>query len=299
MLPLSENDLNIATTTYRHIDYGNNEERTSQPVREQHQQSPSEISASNTVTVPLESKKEGSISNRSSTTPIQSPCSQHPPPPSSSDQRHFTWIDIEKGPLDTTTYQSTPRQIQATCCLLDPSSCENPKCTTELSGPGTSVQSRPHTPSSLFNQPPTYQIHSTPNQTTSIQSPVTSITFPLTKLAEIKQSLSVYLYKSFPIRLLAYTILIFNALLIVKSTADPLSSFSIMNRINGYYASGQIPLDSALRLQQSIPCVAATSHNDEMQAAPFVSWLFFNLYVLHTLCFLSFIVGSFIKGFII
>lgn len=95
-------------------------------------------------------------------------------------------------------------------------------------------------------------------------------------ISEYKESMSSTLYKSTPIRLLALTILFFNTLLVIKVMADPMTPFN-----SGHYGmnngggNGQIRLGNSpaagLSLEERFPCVAATSHNDEMQAAPFVS----------------------------
>lgn len=115
----------------------------------------------------------------------------------------------------------------------------------------------------------------TQQQAQAIPSSLASLQASDKTLSEYKESMSSNLYKSTPIRLLALTILLFNTLLVIKVMADPMTPFN-----SGRYGMngdgvGQITLGNSpaagLSLEERFPCVAATSHNDEMQAAPFVS----------------------------
>ena len=95
-------------------------------------------------------------------------------------------------------------------------------------------------------------------------------------VGEAKRHMSIGLYKSIPIRLLAYSILIFNTLLVISVMADSKTFHSLMSgREHNHVNEGQIVLDSGPQVTKKIPCVAAASHNDEMQAAPFVSLVYF------------------------
>lgn len=127
--------------------------------------------------------------------------------------------------------------------------------------------------SSSSSHPPPYHIH---NNTAKPRAAYAS-------LDQTKQSMSANLYKSTPIRLLAYAILFFNTLLVIKVMADPSlgGSGGGFGTGTGYAGNGQsgeqIRLGNGkgiikgVDLEKRFPCVMATSHNDEMQAAPFVS----------------------------
>lgn len=106
----------------------------------------------------------------------------------------------------------------------------------------------------------------------------TSVQYSDKSLPEAKESMSASLYRSTPIRLLAIVILFFNTLLVLRVVADPSTPFysegstdSRMVPNNGGEGPQQIPLTVAT-LEENIPCVPATSHNDEMQPAPFVGY---------------------------
>lgn len=204
-------------------------------------------------------------SRNSDTGPPPSYQSHHYTPPANQGRREHIWIDIEKG-RESNTHTHSAFSLQSNRYLPEPSSREYPTSITELSRLGHTDQSYSHR--TLSTQLPLSQSHFTYIQATSTPSSLASITSFAT-LAEAKRSLTIHLYKSIPIRLLAYVILLFNALLVIKVMAEPMSSLA-MNGGNMYEETGQIRLGGSA-LEQRIPCVAATSHNDEMQAAPFVS----------------------------
>lgn len=208
-----------------------------------------------------ESLWSGSVSGHSNRPPAyaQQPARIDP------HQRNLTWADIEKG-VGEARRQSTIEE--AATSRSQPLPTFQQSTTSDiLSSRGIDKVRSYLLLLGISTSPSPSQFQSAPHQI----SPAPSLAFVTSfiDLAEAKRSMSSHLYKSLPIRLLAYTILFFNTLLVIKVMADPMYPSS-MNGGSLYEDTKQISLGSS-EVQTKVSCVFATSHNDEMQAAPFVS----------------------------
>lgn len=188
--------------------------------------------------------------------------------------RSLTWADIEKGIEEGRWSHSdetarVQRQTQQAFTQSRLSGTSHTHSSFHTSIVNTLSKARSLLPFAAFAAHPAVP----PSPTTPTQAPSLSPIASAQSLQEAKRSMSTHLYKSIPIRLLAYAILFFNTLLVIRVMADPaMYPYSINGGRDGLSESSrQIRLGSDNDIQTRFPCVAATSHNDEMQAAPFVS----------------------------